>query len=121
MLLPTLGKPTTATVGRRFTRAGSCQSPARGPSADDAADDLVRRPKPGGVELDRVLGGAQGAVLALGVAGVAAALGGEHRTRSPRRSARRGGAARSSSEAVRKTFSGESGLTTVPMSRPSAT
>ena len=37
------------------------------------------RPRPGGVELDRVVGGAQGAVLALGVAGVAAALGVEDR------------------------------------------
>ena len=40
-------------------------------------------------------------------------------TSSPVSAARR--RARSSSEAVRKTFSGESGLTTVPMSRPSAT
>ena len=44
---------------------------------DDAADDLFQA-EAGGVELDRVVGGAQGAVLALGVAGVAAALGVEH-------------------------------------------
>ena len=36
-------------------------------------------PRPGGVELDRVLGGAQGAVLAGLVALVAEALGREHR------------------------------------------
>ncbi len=45
---------------------------------DDPADDLFQAHRRC-VELDRVLGGAQGAVLALGVAGVAAALGVEHR------------------------------------------
>ena len=46
--------------------------------ADHAADDFFER-EARGVELDRVLGGAQGAVLTLGVAGVAAPLGGEDR------------------------------------------
>ena len=86
---------------------------------DDAADDLFEA-EAGGVELDRVGGGAQGAVLALGVAGVAGRWAARtEATSSPVSAARR--RARSSSEAVRKTFSGESGLTTVPMSRPSAT
>ncbi len=44
----------------------------------DSADDLFEA-EVGGVELDRVVGGAQGAVLAVAVAGVAAALGVEHR------------------------------------------
>ena len=73
VLLPTLGKPTTATVGSRAH--ASARSRGQG---DDPADDLFEA-EAGGVELDRVLGGAQGAVLALGVAGVAAALGVEHR------------------------------------------
>ena len=115
MLLPTLGKPTTATVGGRALTPG----PRSRASSTTRVDDLGQG-QAGGVDLDRVGGGAQGAVLAPGVAGVALALGGEHRPgSSPVCAARR--RARSSSEAVRKTFSGESGLTTVPMSRPSAT
>ncbi len=57
---------------------------------DDAGDDLFQG-QAGGVEFDRVVGGAEGAVLALGVAGVAGLLGGEDRWRGPRRSRRRGG------------------------------
>ena len=84
VLLPTLGKPTTATValiGRpgptSQRRRPLDQTPFAG-QGDDAADDLFEA-EAGGVELDRVVGGAQGAVLALGVAGVAAALGVEDR------------------------------------------
>src|SRR5689334_20731200 len=82
VLLPTLGKPTTATVGR-LTRAlavpfargadgrNSCsrQTSFLG-EGDDAGDDLVKL-QGRGVDLHRVFGGAQGAVLALRVAGVA--------------------------------------------------
>ena len=44
--------------------------------ADDASHDLFER-EAGGVDLHGVVGGAEGSVLALGVAGVAGLLGGE--------------------------------------------
>ena len=115
VLLPTLGKPTMATVGR--LRDGSCHAPLVG-ERDDAGDDLVSG-EAGGVELDRVVGGRRAPCSRV----ASRRRGGAGRRGPPRSSplwaARR--RARSSSEAVRKTFSGESGLTTVPMSRPSAT
>ena len=77
--------------------------------------------EPGGVDLDRVVGRPQRAVLALAVARVALGLRREHLARRLARSRAARRRARSSSVAVRKTFSGASGLTTVPMSRPSAT
>jgi hypothetical protein len=59
-------------------------------------------------------------VLALAVARVTLRLRGlDVATSSPLSAARR--RARSASDAVRNTFRGELGLTTVPMSRPSAT
>ena len=93
------------------------RQPPRG-RGDDAVDDLAS--EAGGVDLDRVRGGAQGAVLAALVALVALRCAASTAaSSSPVCAARR--RARSSAEAVRKTLSGASGLTTVPMSRPSAT
>ncbi len=85
------------------------------------AIDLLGEAETGGVELDRVAGGAQGAVLAGRRRGGRARAGRRAPPRGPRRSAPRGAGLAPRSEAVRKTFSGASGLTTVPMSRPSAT
>ena len=58
--LPTLGKPTTAICGRR----PHATSPRSRASAAIRVDDLVHV-EARGVDLDRVVGGAQGAVLAL--------------------------------------------------------
>ena len=92
---------------------------ARG-QADDPLDHLVER-EAGGVDLDRVFGGAQGAVLAALVAGVPLALGGEHGLGILARLL--GAAARPLLRARRsgRPSAARSGLTTVPMSRPSAT
>ena len=99
---------------------GSSRRPRSRARRDDSADDLFQaerrwcraRPRP------RRRAGRRARARCRGRRGGA---GRRAPTRSPRRSAAARRRARSSSEAVRKTFSGESGLTTVPMSRPSAT
>ena len=118
--LPTLGKPTTAIRGQPRGAHRRPEPPLAG-ELDDPLDDLVDG-EARGVELDRVVGGAQRSVLALAVArGRARACAASTVARRLAGLARSGAGARSSSLAVRKTLSGESGLTTVPMSRPSAT
>ncbi len=114
MLLPTLGKPTTATVGSRLTPA----TPLAG-QRDDSADDLFETESV--VSSSTASSAARRAPCSRSVSRASRrrwASSTDSRS-SPVSAARR--RARSSSEAVRKTFSGASGLTTVPMSRPSAT
>src|SRR6476646_4355856 len=92
VLLPTLGKPTTATVGRRLIRPPGalywCIGPKRRPEqscqtlfageGNDSIGHFVQG-EAGGVDLDRVPGWAEGAVLTGLVPLVALALGGQHR------------------------------------------
>ena len=87
--LPTLGKPTTAIRGSRAVIDGPARARGRARRSAATTSSIA---EPGRVELDRVVGGAQRAVLALAVAAVALGLRREHLARTARRSARRGGA-----------------------------
>ena len=109
--LPTFGKPTTATRG---TAHASPVPQEIDDPRDHLADAEARR-----VELDRIVRRAKGTVLALAVSGVALALAGEHRLELL--PGLRGATPRTPSSSAGETFRGASGLTTVPMSRPSAT